>query len=171
MTDFSLPRHAMNNDEADFDWDEDIGIEESNRKRENVRSYRKQIPPFVRMILLVVFFSFPLAIPAFLTEHYMQTETEWSPDPNVERSNERQRVREDTIVLLFAWLSLMACIIPLTNWGIDTISAVVIQLGSWFTSSELETMKSRMQIFVATIKYLKWLIITIKYLKWLIISC
>lgn len=98
------------------------------------------------MILLVVIFSFPLAIPAFLTEHYMQIETEWNPDPNAERNNEQQRVRKDTIVFFFAWLSFMACIIPLTNWGIDIIPAVVVQLGSWFTSSKLETMKSQMMI-------------------------
>ncbi|KAF8986086.1 hypothetical protein BGZ52_009483 [Haplosporangium bisporale] len=53
----------------------------------------------------------------------------------------------------------MACIILLTNWGIDIIPAVVVQLGPWF-SSKLETMKSQMLAFVSTKKYLKWLIIS-----------
>ncbi|KAI9241976.1 MAG: hypothetical protein BYD32DRAFT_457435 [Podila humilis] len=41
----------------------------------------------------------------------------------------------------------MACIILLTNWGIDIIPAVVVQLGPWF-SSKLETMKSQMLAFI-----------------------
>jgi hypothetical protein len=66
------------------------------------------------MILLMIFFGFPL-VTALLTERFMQTETEWNPDPNVERNNERQRVRKDMIALFFTCLSLMACIISLTN--------------------------------------------------------
>ncbi|KAG0026473.1 hypothetical protein BGZ82_009459 [Podila clonocystis] len=32
--DFSPPRHAMINDDADFDWDEDIDIDESDLRRQ-----------------------------------------------------------------------------------------------------------------------------------------
>ncbi|KAF9425589.1 hypothetical protein BGZ94_007395 [Podila epigama] len=158
----NMPRNTTIVEESSFDWNGDVDIDEKgeHRQRDKPKSPWKQIPLCIRMVLLMLFFGFTLAIPAILTEHYMTIEEKWHPDPEVEYRNELRRARKDTIILFFVWMSFMACIICLTNWGIDIVPAVVVQFGSWFTSSKLESVKSRMLIFVATKKYIKWVIST-----------
>lgn len=52
----------------------------------------------------------------------------------------------------------MWCIICITNWGIDFIPQLLAQFCSFFAPSRVETFKSQVLIFVATKKYVKWLL-------------
>jgi hypothetical protein len=72
---------------------------------------------------------------------------------------EKDKVRRDTIVLMFTWLAFMWCIICVTNWGVDVIPVVIVRLTSIFTLNRLETVKSQLLIFVGTKKYIKWLFV------------
>ncbi|KAF9098316.1 hypothetical protein BGX29_007716 [Mortierella sp. GBA35] len=53
--DFHPPRQAMNSEESDFDWYEDINIDGAgDRKAQKQRSTWKKLAPFLRMVLLIV---------------------------------------------------------------------------------------------------------------------
>jgi hypothetical protein len=56
--DFRPPRQAMNSDGSDFDWDEDINIDNNcqvkkKRKIKTLSTWRK-LSPFLRMVILMV---------------------------------------------------------------------------------------------------------------------
>jgi len=58
MNDFVPPRQAMNSDESDFDWDEDININESGQvvkknKTESTSTWRR-LSPFLRMVIMIL---------------------------------------------------------------------------------------------------------------------
>ncbi|KAI1312295.1 hypothetical protein EDD11_002985 [Mortierella claussenii] len=172
--DFTPPRQAMGSDESDFDWDEDINIDDSGqvhkRRKDRTRSTWRRLTPFLRMVILMLIVAPIVAIPAILTSIYLTV----VPHPDYPPSNssqetmlqynkdiafwETEEVRKDTIVLVFTWLAFMWCIICITNWGVDIIPVVVVRLTSLIIGSRLETVKSKLLIFVATKKYIKWLI-------------
>ncbi|KAF9364200.1 hypothetical protein BGX34_002229 [Mortierella sp. NVP85] len=170
--DFRPPRQAMNSDGSDFDWDEDINIDNNgqvNKKRKKPPSTWRKLSPFLRMVILMVIVAPIVAIPAILTRIFMTV----PPHPAYPSSSaseadmlqynrdiaawEKDKVRRDTIVLVFTWLAFMWCIICVTNWGVDVIPVVIVRLTSIFTLNRLETVKSQLLIFVGTKKYIKWL--------------
>ncbi|KAG0231511.1 hypothetical protein BGX31_005500 [Mortierella sp. GBA43] len=170
--DFRPPRQAMNSDESDFDWDEDVAIDDKgqvNKKRKQPRSIWRKLSPFLRMIIRMIIVTPIVAIPAILTRIFMQV----PPHPNYPPSNatetdmlqynrdigtwEREMVRRESIVLVFTWLAFMWCVICVTNWGVDVIPVVIVRLTSIFTLNRLETVKSQLLIFVGTKKFIKWL--------------
>ncbi|KAF9415430.1 hypothetical protein BGZ94_000089 [Podila epigama] len=151
QNDFTPPRQAMNSDQSDFDWDEDINIDENGqvrrKRKDKVRSKWRRLSPFLRMVLMMLLVAPFVALPAILTEIF------WK-DPEAEKD----MIKKDTVVLIFTWLAFMWCIVCVTNWGVDIIPVVVVRLTSIFSGVKLETIKSRMLIFVATKKYIKWLL-------------
>ncbi|KAF9952510.1 hypothetical protein BGZ70_000585 [Mortierella alpina] len=154
MNDFVPPRQAMNSDESDFDWDEDININESGQvvkknKKDSTSTWRR-LSPFLRMVIMILIGSPIIALPAILVSTLMDD------DPSPTEEQQDPPVRKGTITLIFIWLSFMWGIVFLTNWGIDIVPAVVVRLSSILTSSRLENVKSRLLIFVATKKYFKW---------------
>ncbi|KAG0323260.1 hypothetical protein BGZ99_002879 [Dissophora globulifera] len=173
--DFTPPRQAMNSDESDFDWDEDINIDHNGQVKKKkdkarTRSTWRKLSPFLRMVIMMATVAPILAAPAILTHVFLKvvSQPEFPPsgasDAIMQQYNadlaqyERASVRKDTIVLVFSWLAFMWCIICTTNWGIDIIPVIIVRLSSLFTSSRLETVKSRLLIFVGTKKYVKWLL-------------
>ncbi|KAF9094741.1 hypothetical protein BGX23_001664 [Mortierella sp. AD031] len=152
MNDFVPPRQAMNSDESDFDWDEDINIDESGqvhskkKQNKNSNSHWRKLSPFLRMVIMVLVGSPIIALPAILVSVLRDD------DPQTEYPT------KDTVMLIFVWLSFMWGIIFITNWGIDIVPVVVVRLTSFVTSSRSEDLKSRLFIFVAAKKYLKWLL-------------
>ncbi|KAF9353615.1 hypothetical protein BGX26_008620 [Mortierella sp. AD094] len=172
--DFTPPRQAMNSDESDFDWDEDVNIDDNGqvhkKKKNRTRSTWRKLSPFLRMVILMITVAPIVAAPAILTRTFMKvaprpdypptgaTETDmlqYNRDMDV---YVQEKVRKDTIVLVFTWVAMMWCIICITNWGVDIIPVVIVRLTSLFTSSRLETVKSRLLIFVGSKKYIKWLL-------------
>ncbi|KAF8985247.1 hypothetical protein BGZ46_005408 [Entomortierella lignicola] len=171
--DFTPPRQAMNDDESNFDWDEDVNIDDNGqihkKKKHVARSTWRKLSPFLRMLILMVTVAPMVAAPAIIARTFMTV----SPRPeypsteateaDMQQYNidiavyEEEKVRKDSIVLFFTWFALMWCVVCITNWGVDIIPAVVVRLTSVFTSSRLETVKSRLLIFVGSKKYIKWL--------------
>ncbi|GJJ75160.1 hypothetical protein EMPS_07518 [Entomortierella parvispora] len=148
--DFIPPRQAMNTDESDFDWDEDINFDSSGqacKKKEKPRSCWRQLSPFLRMIIL-----------AILVEILMHTATETDPDRDIEARNQLRRVRKEAVVTIFTWLAFMWTVICITIWGIDFLPQLLVRFCSVFAPSRVETFKSKMLIFVATKKYVEWLL-------------
>ncbi|KAF9114693.1 hypothetical protein BGX27_010085 [Mortierella sp. AM989] len=172
--DFTPPRQAMNSDESDFDWDEDVNIDDNgqvHKKRKNhKRSTWRKLSPFLRMIILMITVAPIVATPAILTRTFMKVvpRPDYPPTGATEADMfqynrdiavyEQEKVRKDSIVLVFTWIAIMWCVICVTNWGVDIIPVVIVRLTSLFNSNRLETVKSRLLIFVATKKYLKWLL-------------
>ncbi|GJJ74665.1 hypothetical protein EMPS_07023 [Entomortierella parvispora] len=156
--DFTPPRQAMNSDESDFDWDEDINIDDNGqvhkRRKDKVRSKWRRLSPFLRMVIMMLVVAPFVALPAILTRIFL---TVASPSPEPGTDGYEAYVRRDTIVLIFTWLAFMWCIVCITNWGVDIIPVVIVRLSSMVTSSRLEAVKSKLLIFVATKKYIKWL--------------
>ncbi|KAF9307351.1 hypothetical protein BGZ74_005791 [Mortierella antarctica] len=153
QNDFTPPRQAMNSDESDFDWEEDINIDENGQvrwKKHRVRSKWRKLSPFLRMVLMMLLVTPFIALPAILTEMLWDI-------PDINGANTQEQVKKDTIVLFFTWLAFMWCIICITNWGVDIIPVVIVRFTSVFSGVKLETIKSRLLIFVATKKYIKWL--------------
>ncbi|KAF9171113.1 hypothetical protein BGX21_000852 [Mortierella sp. AD011] len=170
---FTPPRQAMNSDESDFDWDEDINFDDNGhfRKKKKILplSTWKKLSPFLRMVILMIVVAPIVAAPAILTRTFMKvapqpdypptnaTETDMLQYNNEMSLYVQEKVLKDTIVLVFTWIAAMWCIICITNWGVDTIPLVIIRLTSLFTSNRLETVKSRLLIFVGSNIYIKWL--------------
>ncbi|KAF9909695.1 hypothetical protein EC991_008174 [Linnemannia zychae] len=151
MNDFVPPRQAMNSDESDFDWDEDINIDDSGqvhkkKQPKNNSSHWRKLSPFLRMVIMVLVGSPIVALPAILVSVLMDDD---APEAYPTKA---------TVVMIFVWLSFMWGIIFITNWGIDIVPVVVVRLTSFVTSSRSEDLKSRLLIFVAAKKYLKWLL-------------
>ncbi|KAG0218515.1 hypothetical protein BGX33_006993 [Mortierella sp. NVP41] len=167
--DFTPPRQAMGSDESDFDWDEDINIDDHgqvrNRKKDRTRSKWRRLSPFLRMLILMLLVAPIVALPAILTRVFlkvvpMPTKPEGDPSEQFLKDMDlytMEKVRKDTIVLVFTWLAVMWCVVCITNWGVDIIPVVIVRLTSLVASNRLEAVKSRLLIFVATKKYLKWL--------------
>ncbi|KAF9183328.1 hypothetical protein BGZ51_004088 [Haplosporangium sp. Z 767] len=170
--DFTPPRQAMNNDESDFDWDEDVNFDngQGHKKKKNMSPSKwRRLSPFLRMVIMMLVVAPIVALPAILTRVFLHVDSK--PEaPALDASDviksqyqfdlatyTKEKVRRDTIVLAFTWLAFMWCIVCVTNWGVDIIPVVIVRLTSLFTSSRLETTKSRLLIFVATKKYMKWL--------------
>ncbi|KAG0376327.1 hypothetical protein BGX24_007911 [Mortierella sp. AD032] len=152
MNDFVPPRQAMNSDESDFDWDEDVNIDESGqvhkkKQDKNSNSHWRKLSPFLRMVIMVLVGSPIVALPAILVSVLMDDD---APDP--------EYPTKATVKMIFVWLSFMWGIIFITNWGIDIVPVVVVRLTSFVTSSRSEDLRSRLLIFVAAKKYLKWLL-------------
>ncbi|KAG0043407.1 hypothetical protein BGZ83_011454, partial [Gryganskiella cystojenkinii] len=162
VNDFVPPKQAMNSDDSDFDWDEDINFDDNgqvcDKKKEKPKSTWREISPFLRMLILIIIVAPILALPAVLVEVLLHTEIETDPDPSRENRNQLRRVRKDAVVTIFSWLSFMWCIICITNWGIDIIPQLYVRICSVFAPAKVETFKSQMLIFVATKKYVKWLL-------------
>ncbi|KAF9586242.1 hypothetical protein BGW38_008118 [Lunasporangiospora selenospora] len=162
VNDFIPPRQAMNSDESDFDWDGDINIDNHGqihkKKKERARSHWRKLSPCLRMVILMVIFAPIIALPAILTEIYLVVPPEVVPPAQDTPQDIQKRTRKDIVVLVFTWLSFMWCIVCITNWGVDIIPVVIVRLTSIFTSSKLETTKTRLLIFVATKKFIKWLL-------------
>ncbi|KAI8596592.1 Mechanosensitive ion channel-domain-containing protein [Dissophora ornata] len=171
---FTPPRQAMNSDESDFDWDEDINIDDNGqvKKKKNKvqsRSLWRKLSPFLRMVIMMLAVAPILALPAILTSVFLEVvplpvyPASGATDDVMQQYSsdiaqyETEEVRKETIVLVFTWLALMWCVICITNWGVDIIPVVIVKLTSLVTSSRLETVKSRLLIFVGTKKYVKWL--------------
>ncbi|KAG0030634.1 hypothetical protein BGZ82_007342 [Podila clonocystis] len=149
MNDFVPPRQAMNSDESDFDWDEDIAIDEKGqvkKKNKNNGVGWRRLSPFLRMIIMVLTIGPTLALPAVLVQVLHNPTEEWP------------LVQKDMIVMIFAWIAFMWCIICLTNWGVDIVPVVIVRLTSMVSGARMEAIKSRLLIFVATKKFLKWLL-------------
>ncbi|KAF8941846.1 hypothetical protein BGZ47_007124 [Haplosporangium gracile] len=161
--DFTPPRQAMNSDESDFDWDEDINIDDNgqvrNRKKDRTRSKWRRLSPFLRMLILMLLVVPIIALPAILTRIFLKVvdKPDEPEDSAAMNQYETEKIRRDTIVLVFTWLAVMWCVVCVTNWGVDIIPVVIVRLTSLVASNKLETVKSRLLIFVATKKYLKWL--------------
>ncbi|KAG0266959.1 hypothetical protein BGZ95_002972, partial [Linnemannia exigua] len=173
LNDFVPPRQAMNSDESDFDWDEDINIDDDDKnnldnnnnnnnnnsakekKKKKKRSTWRQLAPFLRMLILIITVAPIVALPAVLTGIFLKTDD----DPqNRDRQNLRRRVTKDAVVVIFGWLAFMWCIICINNWVIDLIPAAAVMVCSWIAPTKVETLKSRLLIFVGTKKYIKWFI-------------
>ncbi|KAK3823829.1 MAG: Mechanosensitive ion channel-domain-containing protein [Linnemannia gamsii] len=142
----------MNSDESDFDWDEDVNIDESGQVHKkkldkNSNSHWRKLSPFLRMVIMVLVGSPIVALPAILVSVLMDDD---APDPVYPT--------KATVKMIFVWLSFMWGIIFITNWGIDIVPVVVVRLTSFVTSSRSEDLRSRLLIFVAAKKYLKWLL-------------
>ncbi|KAF9392639.1 hypothetical protein CPB97_011619 [Podila verticillata] len=150
QNDFTPPRQAMNSDESDFDWDEDINIDENGqvrkKKKDRARSKWRKLSPFLRMVLMMLLVTPFIALPAIVTEILWKNP-----------ADDDELVKKDAVVLVFTWLAFMWCIICITNWGVDIIPVFIVRFTSVFTGAKLETIKSRLLIFVATKKYIKWL--------------
>ncbi|KAG0051519.1 hypothetical protein BGZ83_003599 [Gryganskiella cystojenkinii] len=159
--DFTPPRQAMNSDESDFDWDEDINIDDNGqvhkRRKDKTRSKWRKLSPFLRMVIMMLIVTPIVALPAILTGIFLKVSPPTTNDSAALASYNDQMVRRDTIVLVFTWLAFMWCIVCITNWGVDIIPVVIVRFSSLITSSRLEAVKSRLLIFVATKKYIKWL--------------
>ncbi|KAF9434471.1 hypothetical protein BGZ76_007960 [Entomortierella beljakovae] len=161
MNDFVPPRQAMNSDESDFDWDEDIKIDESGqiqhkvKKPKQANSRWRKLSPFSRMVISILLGSPIIALPAILVSTLMSDDP--IPDPNNPDMLDPPATKA-TVTLIFVWLSFMWGIIFITNWGVDMIPATVIRLSSIVSSTRLENIKSKFMIFVATKKFLKWLL-------------
>ncbi|GJJ76267.1 hypothetical protein EMPS_08626 [Entomortierella parvispora] len=168
MNDFVPPRQAMNSDESDFDWDEDINIDDKvapkkkDGKSGTSTSKWRRLSPLLRMTIMILVGCPIVALPAILTQKFKADDPPLPepgsmmpdgvtpvPDPPVPKT---------TIVMIFVWLSFMWGIIFLTNWGVDIVPVVVVRVTSVVTSYRLENVKSKLLIFVATKKYLKWLL-------------
>ncbi|KAG0286981.1 hypothetical protein BGZ97_007248 [Linnemannia gamsii] len=152
MNDFVPPRQAMNSDESDFDWDEDIKIDESgqvHKKKENKNngSHWRKLSPFLRMVISVLVGCPIVALPAILVSVLMDDDQEEPAYPT-----------KSTVMLIFVWLSFMWGIIFITNWGIDIVPVVVVRLTGFVTGSRSEDLKSKLLMFVACKKYFKWLL-------------
>ncbi|KAG0033893.1 hypothetical protein BGZ81_006914 [Podila clonocystis] len=149
MNDFVPPRQAMNSDESDFDWDEDIAIDEKGqvkKKNKNNGMGWRRLSPFLRMTIMVLTIGPILALPAVLVQVLHNPTEEWP------------LVQKDMIVMIFAWIAFMWCIICLTNWGVDIVPVVIVRLTSMVSGARMEAIKSRLLIFVGTKKFLKWLL-------------
>ncbi|KAF9430573.1 hypothetical protein BGZ94_006062 [Podila epigama] len=151
MNDFVPPRQAMNSEESDFDWDEDIKIDEKghtqkmNKNKNNNVGWRR-LSPFLRMVIMVLTVGPILALPAILVSTLHNPEEGWPT------------VQKDMIVMIFIWISFMWCIICITNWGIDIVPVVIVRFTSMVSVGKKEAIKSRLLVFVATKTYLKWLL-------------
>ncbi|KAF9365520.1 hypothetical protein BGX34_009663 [Mortierella sp. NVP85] len=160
MNDFVPPRQAMNSDDSDFDWDGDIAMDVSGqvikKKTKAKPSNWKKLSPFLRMVIMILLGCPIVALPAILVTNLM------ADDPPLPDSSDiltpHPSIPKTIITLIFVWLSFMWGIVFVTNWGIDIVPVVVVRLSSIMSSSRLEIVKSRMLIFVATKKYLKFLV-------------
>ncbi|KAG0052691.1 hypothetical protein BGZ83_002210 [Gryganskiella cystojenkinii] len=160
MNDFVPPRQAMNSDESDFDWDEDINIDDkgaTNKKKKDKQesnSKWRRLSPFLRMVIMILIGCPIIALPAILTQYLRDDD---APLPE-DSTQPHPPVPKGTITMIFVWLSFMWGVIFLTNWGIDIVPVVVVKATSVVSGSRLENIKSRLLILVATKKYLKWLL-------------
>lgn len=147
MNDFVPPRQAMNSDESDFDWDEDINIDESGQvhkkkqTKDNVSHWRK-LSPFLRMVISVLVGSPIVALPAILVSILMDDDPEGAYPTKA------------TVMMIFVWLSFMWGIIFITNWGIDIVPVVVVRLTGFVTGSRSENLKSK--LLVRCITHSSW---------------
>ncbi|KAI9239519.1 MAG: Mechanosensitive ion channel-domain-containing protein [Podila humilis] len=149
MNDFVPPRQAMNSDESDFDWDEDINIDEKGqvkKKNKNNGTGWRRLSPFLRMVIMVLTIGPTLALPAILVQVLYHPADGWPSD------------QKAMIVMIFVWIAFMWCIICLTNWGVDIVPVVIVRLTSMVSGARMEAIRSRLLIFVATKKFLKWLL-------------
>ncbi|KAF9906090.1 hypothetical protein EC991_000957 [Linnemannia zychae] len=164
-TDFIPPRQAMNSDESDFDWYEDINIDGdkngNDKKAQRTRSAWKRIAPFVRMVILIVIVAPILALPAVLAEILIHVDDDHDADPEIEHQHELRRILKHALALTFTWLAIMWVIICINNWVVDTIPAFLVQITTWVAPTKVETLKSRLLIYVGTKRYIKWLLATI----------
>ncbi|KAF9092897.1 hypothetical protein BGX23_003829 [Mortierella sp. AD031] len=106
--DFHPPRQAMNSEESDFDWYEDINIDgagdKSKRKAQKQRSTWKNLAPFLRMVLLIVIVAPTLTLPAVLAELLIHVDDEYDPNPNVDHDHELRRIMKHALwVLATIW--------------------------------------------------------------------
>ncbi|KAF9949496.1 hypothetical protein BGZ72_008750 [Mortierella alpina] len=157
---FTPPRQAMGSDESDFDWDEDINIDDDGRKKtDKQRSKWRKLSPCLRMTILMLIVAPIVAIPAIMTRffYHIQPKPANEDDTVAMDFYIHQKVRKDAVVLFFTWLATMWCVVCVTNWGVDVIPMFIVRLTSLVASNRLETIKSRLLIFVATKKYFKWL--------------
>ncbi|KAK3835744.1 MAG: Mechanosensitive ion channel-domain-containing protein [Linnemannia gamsii] len=166
--DFHPPRQAMNSDESDFDWYEDINIDGDNTNNKGskkassqTRSNWKRLAPFVRMLLLIIIIAPLLALPAVLAEIFIHVDDDHAADPEVERQHELRRILKHALAVTFTWLAVMWIIVCINNWIVDIIPAVVVQITSWVAPTKVETLKSRLLIYVGTKRYIKWVLATI----------
>ncbi|KAF9579691.1 hypothetical protein BGW38_003947 [Lunasporangiospora selenospora] len=164
MNDFVPPRQAMNSDESDFDWDEDVNIDANgqvlpvsaaaNKKDKKSNSKWRKLSPFLRTVIQILTVGPIIALPAVLVTIFMEDDQPVPEDPNLAHPG----VPKTIIVLIFAWIAFMWCIICVTNWGVDIIPVMVVRLSSMMAGTRLEKVRSRLLIFVATKKYLKFLL-------------
>ncbi|KAG0248123.1 hypothetical protein BG011_000453 [Mortierella polycephala] len=158
IDDFVPPRQAMNSDESDFDWDEDINMDDKGqvikKNTKNSNSKWRRLSPFSRMVILIAVGSPIIALPAILVSTLMEDDDDAPEDPNMPHP----AAPKATITLIFVWLSFMWGIVFLTNWGIDMVPVVVVRLTSMVSGTRMENIRSRLLIFVATKKHLKWLV-------------
>ncbi|KAG0276469.1 hypothetical protein BGZ95_007494 [Linnemannia exigua] len=167
FADFHPPRQAMNSDESDFDWYEDINIDGNNtdnkgsKRVSQTRSTWKRLAPFVRMLLLIIIVAPLLALPAVLAEIFIPVDENRATDPDVEHQHELRRILRHALEVTFTWLAVMWIVVCVNNWVVDTIPAVVVQITGWVAPTKVETLKSRMLIYVGTKRYIKWVLATI----------
>ncbi|KAG0378743.1 hypothetical protein BGX24_002929 [Mortierella sp. AD032] len=166
--DFYPPRQAMNSDESDFDWYEDINIDGGNTNNKGskkassqTRSNWKRLAPFVRMLLLIIIIAPLLALPAVLAEIFIRVDDDHAAGPEVERQHELRRILKHALAVTFTWLAVMWIIVCINNWIVDIIPAVVVQITAWVAPTKVETLKSRLLIYVGTKRYIKWVLATI----------
>ena len=137
MNDFVPPRQAMNSDESDFDWDEDINIDEKGqvkKKNKNNGTGWRRLSPFLRMVIMVLTIGPTLALPAILVQVLYHPGDGW---PSAQK---------DMIVMIFVWIAFMWCIICLTNWGVDIVPVVIVRLTSMVSGARMEAIKSRLLV-------------------------
>lgn len=156
MNDFVPPRQAMNSDESDFDWDEDINIDEKgvSRKKDDksgtkIMSKWRQLSPLSRMLIMILIGCPIVALPAILTQKF-KTDDAPLPAPGAINPDgspvSDPAVPKATIVMIFVWLSFMWGIIFLTNWGVDIVPVVVVRVTSVVTRYRLENVKSKLLV-------------------------
>jgi len=157
MNDFVPPRQAMNSDESDFDWDEDINIDDKGVARKKAdkpdtkfMSKWRRLSPLLRMVIMILVGCPIVALPAILTQQ-LKTDDAALPaagtmGPDSVTPVSDPPVPKTTIVMIFVWLSFMWGIIFLTNWGVDIVPVVVVRVTSVVTSYRLENVKSKLLV-------------------------
>ncbi|KAG0243679.1 hypothetical protein BGW41_001552 [Actinomortierella wolfii] len=164
--DFVPPRQAMNSDESDFDWDEDINIDENgqyhkkNKGKGKKRSTWRRLSPFLRMIIQMIVITPIAALPAILTLIFFKLDHDGQCEDPASTDCEAflQLQVRDTVLCFFFWIAFMCFIACWTNWSVDIVPITVIHFLSCFKTIRKETVKSRMLLYVETKKYLKFFI-------------
>ncbi|KAF9203733.1 hypothetical protein BGZ49_006114 [Haplosporangium sp. Z 27] len=157
--DFVPPRQAMNSDESDFDWDEDIKIDDLGEVHHTKKGAKKKeskwrkLSPFSRMVISILIGCPIIALPAILVSNLMTDDR--TPDAD---ATSIPPAPKSTVTLIFVWLSFMWGITFIMNWVVDRVPVIVVRVSSIVSSARLEKVKSRLMIFVATKKYTKWLL-------------
>ncbi|KAF9976897.1 hypothetical protein BGZ73_007514 [Actinomortierella ambigua] len=162
--DFVPPRQAMNSDESDFDWDEDVHFDEKGqihkKSKGKKRSTWRKLSPFLRMVIQMIIITPIAALPAILTLVFFKLDHDGQcDDPTTTNCDAfRQLQLRDTILCFFFWIAFMCFIACWTNWSVDVVPMMVLRFLSCFKSIRKETVKSRLLLYVETKKYLKWFI-------------